>query len=254
MSARDMLYSANRVLRRRLRDVPSIRSAYGLLLVLEQSLRDNSANGRRELNSQFESRMDPWGYATVPNERRRHQVELQMLDAVHPGSRFGKALEIGCAEGIFTAMLAERCNSLLAVDISSVALERAQHRCEREEHVRFQELDIRVDPLPGSFDLVVVVHVLEYIRNPMALRSIREKIIASLCDGGYLLLGHVSNDHFMETALWSKHLIRGGRNITAFMGSHPALHVVDSQEIELADGRSIEMLCCKNPGPAGGVR
>ena len=248
----DFAASAYKGLRRRLRGIPTIRSAYYFLRALEESAQDNSAKSRRELNSQFERQVDPWGYASTPNEGRRHQDELKMLDAVRAGAKFGKVLEIGCAEGIFTEMLAERCDSLLAVDISPVALERARERRKWGEQVRFQELDVRADPLPGPFDLIVIVHVLEYIRNRNALSRIREKVIASLRNGGYLLLGHVSNNDFIEAASWSKNLIRGGRNITAFMGGHPALQVVESREIELVNCRSIETLCQKSPAPSAG--
>ena len=41
----------------------------------------------------------------------------RMVDSVRGGKRFRNALEIGCAEGAFTELLADRCHSLLAVDI-----------------------------------------------------------------------------------------------------------------------------------------
>jgi SAM-dependent methyltransferase len=172
-------------------------------------------------------------------------AELAMLDSVRGGKRFRSALEIGCAEGIFTEMLIERCDFLVAVDISSVALERARQRCQPGAHIRFCELDIREDSLPGTFDLIVAVHVLEYIRSPFSLRRIRRKLVDSLRSGGYLLVANVRNDEFIESTRWGQYLLRGGKNITAFIGRHPALRVLDKTVLELDDCSSIEMLCRK---------
>jgi SAM-dependent methyltransferase len=171
--------------------------------------------------------------------------ELAMLDSVLGGKRFETALEIGCAEGIFTQMLMERCDSLVAVDISSIALERARQRCQRNGRIRFHELDIRVDSLPGTFDLIVAVHVLEYIRSPFSLRRIRRKLVESLRGGGYLLVANVCNHEFSESTRWGQYLLRGGKNITVFIGKHPALRVLDSTVLELDDCSSIELLCRK---------
>jgi 2-polyprenyl-3-methyl-5-hydroxy-6-metoxy-1,4-benzoquinol methylase len=156
-----------------------------------------------------------------------------MLDAVRGAARFAKALEVGCAEGMFTEMLAPRCESLLAVDISPVALARAQRRCQADEHVQFAEWDLRVDPLPGTYDLIVIIHALEYIRNPLAVRRARNKLMNSLRPGGYLLVGTMKVAEIYENAWWGRYLLRSGQHINNFFAAHPALELVNTATFHL---------------------
>jgi len=69
----------------------------------------------------------PWDYAS-PREQARFHHAAELLDVVRGNTCFRKALEVGCAEGAFTEFLAPRCESLLAVDVSAAALERALTR------------------------------------------------------------------------------------------------------------------------------
>jgi O-antigen/teichoic acid export membrane protein len=220
-------------LRRLLRRVRFIRSGYYLLLAIREALLDGPARGRTELNREFARREDPWDYATVPYQMSRIRNEVGMLDAVRGGGRFGKALEVGCAEGIFTQFLAERCDSLLAVDISPVALARARQRCQEDERVRFAEWDLRVDPLPDTYDLIVMIHALEYIRNPISIRRARAKLVEGLCPGGFLLVGTMRVSEILEDAWWGRYFLRSGKRINAFFAQHPALKVVETAEFRL---------------------
>jgi O-antigen/teichoic acid export membrane protein/2-polyprenyl-3-methyl-5-hydroxy-6-metoxy-1,4-benzoquinol methylase len=220
-------------LRRLLRRVGFIRSGYYLMLAIQDAFLDSTARGRAELNREFEPRADPWDYATVPYQRDRIRTEVAMLDAIRGEARFGKALEVGCAEGIFTQPLAERCDSLLSVDISSVALARARRRCDWDEHVRFAEWDLRVDPLPDSYDLIVMIHALEYIRNPIYVYRARAKLVAGLRPGGFLLVGTMKIGEVWENAWWGRYFLRSGKRINAFFAQHPALKLVKTTEFYL---------------------
>ena len=158
-----------------------------------------------------------------------------MLDAVRGAARFGKALEVGCAEGMFTEMLAPRCKSLLAADISPVALTRARRRLQGIERVHFAEWDLRVDPVPDTYDLVVIIHALEYIRNPIYVRRARTKLVNSLRPGGYLLVGTMKVAKIYEDAWWGRFFLRSGKRINAFFAQHPALKVVKTAEFYLGN-------------------
>jgi O-antigen/teichoic acid export membrane protein/2-polyprenyl-3-methyl-5-hydroxy-6-metoxy-1,4-benzoquinol methylase len=238
-----------RALRRSLRRVGFLRSTYYLMLALQEAWRDTPASGRAELDSTFAQRRDPWDFET--NElrgRKRYVWEAQMLDAVRGKTRFPQALEVGCAEGAFTEVLEGRCESLLAVDISPVALARARERQPWADHVRFDQWDLRSlqnGPLPGSFDLIVVVHALNYIRRPSYLRAVRARLVEGLRPGGYLLVANEAFDTVAQTSWWSKYLIRGGKWINAFIAEHPALEVIDTATLDLGDCLSLEMLCRK---------
>jgi len=205
---------------------------------------DGSARSQFELQQDL-SQVDPWHYTTNELEMQRHRREVAMLDCVRGSNRFGRVLELGCAEGTFTEFLANRCDSLLATDFNEVALTRARQRRQWDEHVNFALLDLRSDPLPNVFDLILAIHVLDYIHSPIPLRRIREKLIAGLRPGGYLFIGCVSHDSANETAWWSRYLLRGGEQITAFFAEHRELRVVDSAIYPLAKCTSRDILFWK---------
>jgi O-antigen/teichoic acid export membrane protein/SAM-dependent methyltransferase len=225
--------SAYRQLRRSLARIGFLRSGYYLMLAIGDAVMDSPGRGRAELNHEFERREDPWDYATVSCQRSRIRAEVEMLDAVSGEARFGKALEVGCAEGIFTEMLAQRCESLLAVDISPVALARARQRLSGVEHVRFEAWDLRVDPIPDTYDLIVMIHALEYIRNPIYVRRARAKLVESLRPGGYLLVGTMKVTEMYEDAWWGRYFLRSGKRINTFFAEHPALKEVRTAEFYL---------------------
>ena len=93
------------------------------------------------------------------------------------GGQVCTAIEVGCAEGNFTRqILAERCEALLATDVSPVALDRARARCADLSHVRFERWDVLADAPPATFDLTVVMSVLEPFYRRRDLKVAREKI------------------------------------------------------------------------------
>src|SRR5258708_2610538 len=151
-----------------------------------------------------------------------------MLDVVRRDEVFECAFEIGCAEGIFTSMLAPRCKSLLAVDVSKEALGRAIKRC-AANGVKFEEWDILNSPAPLDLDLVVIMDVLELFYRPSDVRSTREKLVGALRPGGYLLLGNSRQNDIFETSWWGKWMLRGGKRIAEYFGQHPQLDLVASE-------------------------
>jgi peptidoglycan/xylan/chitin deacetylase (PgdA/CDA1 family)/SAM-dependent methyltransferase len=128
---------------------------------------------------------DPWGY-TSPYEQRKYEHTLELL----PDGPLNRVLELACAEGHFTVQLAPRVGELLAADIAAPAIERARERCRAFGHVSFQQLDMRRDPIPGRFELIVCSEVLYYIGNRFALDRFARKISAALQPGGHLLTTH----------------------------------------------------------------
>lgn len=86
-----------------------------------------------------------------------------------------RALELACAEGHFTVQLASRVDNLVAADISRIALDRVARRCTNLKNVRFVQLDLTKDPLPGRFELIVCSEVLYYAGEQESLKSIARK-------------------------------------------------------------------------------
>lgn len=130
---------------------------------------------------------DPWKY-TSPYQQEKYKQTLNLLG----GTPITRALEIGCAEGYMTVPLAQRVGSLVAADISQVALNRADAHCtaHKLENVQFVRLDLNKDPLPSGYDLIVCSEVLYYISGHRALQAVAHKLADALKPGGYLLTAH----------------------------------------------------------------
>jgi peptidoglycan/xylan/chitin deacetylase (PgdA/CDA1 family) len=148
---------------------------------------DTAAYGRSHFESLFAAQPDPWRY-TNPYERTKYAQTLALL----PKKAIGRALELACAEGHFTAQLAPRVGSLTAADISQIALGRAAEHCAGLENVRFHLLDLTKDALPGRFDLIVCSEVLYYSADVGGLRAIARKLADATEPGGYLLTAHAN--------------------------------------------------------------
>jgi GT2 family glycosyltransferase len=229
-----------------IKKIPGVWSTWHLARALRDAWLDSSPRAQPEIKKDF-SRTDPWHYTTNDLEILRHRREAEMLDGVRGINRFGCALEIGCAEGVFTEILANRCDSLLATDFSEVALARARQRRQWDEHVAFAQMDLRSDSFPGDFDLIVAIHVLEYIKTPLTLRRVRDKLVRGLRIGGYLLIGSCTGDNeFRETLWWSRYMLRGGQRINTFMAAHPQLTLVDASINPLPGSISRDILLRRN--------
>jgi SAM-dependent methyltransferase len=234
-------------IRHSLARISCLRSSYYLVRSIQDAMQDSSNRGRAELNQEFESKEDPWDYET-PDQVDRILSEVEMLDRVRGPERFKKALEVGCAEGLFTAKLAPLCEHLLAVDISSVALTRARKRVRDFKWVDFALWDLRRDPVSETFDLIVLVHALEYIRNPLYIWRARTKLVNNLRPGGYLLMGTMKVAEIYENAWWAPFLLRSGKHINNFFAKHPELGLIRRAEFRLGkEYRAFDVLLQKKP-------
>lgn len=142
---------------------------------------------RRKMNRQFGKREDPFSYDTTPYEAAR----LDAMDKALGDAPLGTVLEVGCAEGHFTAKLAKRSARVIALDISAVALERAGKRAQ----AAFLEADLMTwEPgLFAPFDAIVLGDVLYYLDRPGVAEEFAglfPRVASWLKPGGKLLLAH----------------------------------------------------------------
>ena len=127
---------------------------------------------------------DPWAFATSAYEAEKYERSISAL-APH----YDRALEIGCSIGVFTRRLAARCGDLLAIDISTRALERARERCADQPQVRFARAGVPRDFPNATFDLIACCEV-AYYWSDTDLAAMRERIANALEPNGDLLLVH----------------------------------------------------------------
>lgn len=75
-----------------------------------------------------------------------------------------KVLEVGCGNGLVTRILAKRARSVLALDLSSVAIENARKYVKRS-NCTFRVANIICDNVAGIYDIIMLADVIEHIEN-----------------------------------------------------------------------------------------
>lgn len=128
---------------------------------------------------------DPWGFRTSPYERGKYQATLDVL----PRPRYGAALEVGCSIGVFTRLLAGRCDAVLALDASARALAEARRDGADLAHVTFREATLPGDFPAGRYDLIVLSEVLYYL-STADLDRLAQLCLGALAPDGQMVLCH----------------------------------------------------------------
>jgi predicted TPR repeat methyltransferase len=219
---------------RKLASISAVANAWNFAFALRDELRPRSQSRYAE---SFAARADPWGYEVKPFEFEKFQAANELLDGVRNGAYFERAWEIGCAEGVMTERLAQRCERLSAVDFMPLALQRARMRCLGFSNISFSQWDLRFDSAPGTFDLIVIMDVLgSFFGRRSDIRRARDKVVSALAPDGYLLYSDCLDQLHKRPiydSWWGRFLLVRARNIYRFVAAHPALVKVASRETEM---------------------
>ncbi|WP_275943931.1 SAM-dependent methyltransferase [Gluconacetobacter takamatsuzukensis] len=128
--------------------------------------------------------IDPWGFRSSAYEKEKYQATMLAL----PRARYALAIEAGCSIGELTRLLSFRCDRIIGIDISSVALDEATRRNADRPNIVF-----RRGELPGAWpgenaaDLLVLSEVL-YFLSPQEIEDLADRIVANWCPGGHCVL------------------------------------------------------------------
>jgi O-antigen/teichoic acid export membrane protein/SAM-dependent methyltransferase len=228
LSARRLRARVGRGLRSRLRRHPRLRSAVYLAIELRATAADTLGRNRSASLAAYQ-KPDPWGYGRAWGTGHLELTERLINVATSEGP-VHRALDIGCGEGWFTERLLSRCEEVVAVDISPVALERARRRCGGAPHVHFERWDLFEGRSLGEFDLVLALGVLELFRRPRILRRARRRILDTIVPGGHLLVRTTKQNPVVEDAGWSAVLVRGSRPIDRFLRASGRLELRAQEE------------------------
>ena len=126
---------------------------------------------------------DPWGFADSFYERRKRDLVAAVLG--RPSYR--RVLEIGCADGALTEVLASRSHAMVSIDVSEQALARARSRDLPGVQWRLGRAPGAIDD--GPYDAVVLSEV-GYFLTPLELLDTLRRSHDALAGDGELVLVH----------------------------------------------------------------
>jgi SAM-dependent methyltransferase len=125
---------------------------------------------------------DPWGYCTSDYEREKYAATLAAL----PQGSHHLCLEVGCSIGVFTGLLAARCEHVVAIDFSLSALQLARRHLRGVRNVDLLRASFPEETPPGSWDLIVCSEILYYLQ-PQALDEVVGWLNTQLAYGASVL-------------------------------------------------------------------
>lgn len=161
--------------------------------------------------SMYAADPDPWSFDTRWYDARKHALTA----AAPTRPRYRSAFEPGCSTGRLTALLAPRCDRLLAVDAVASAVGTAAARVAALPHVTVREGRIPGDwPAGERFDLIVLSEI-GYYFDDADLAVLLDHAVGSLEPGGDLVAVHWRRpvaEHF-----------RGGDDVHAALAGRPGL-------------------------------
>lgn len=135
------------------------------------------------------------GERFVPNYRDG-SVELEHIHRYLAAEPFGKerrVLDIACGEGYGSALLAQRGNQVVGVDIDAQTIERASDRY-KGSNLTFRKGDIYCIPAASAeFDVIVSFETLEHVENH---DKVIEEFKRVLRPGGMLLISTPDRDFY----------------------------------------------------------
>jgi SAM-dependent methyltransferase len=185
------------------------------------------------INTRSRQDANPWDLTFSRYERRRYAATLAALRR----ARYVRAFEPGCAIGELTALLASRCDSILATDISLTAARRAVVRCADFPGVEVNCADMRLELPAGPFDLIVFSEM-GYYFDPDTLGEVARRLAATLGSGGDFLAVHWLGNHAGHA--------RHGARIHELLRSYVPLDWIDGN---CYDGYIIDRWTCRGAPP-----
>ncbi len=166
----------------------------------------SNAYSERYFDALYSDNSDPWQYQSRWYEQRKRDMCLAVL----PQLEYDKAIELGCGNGVFSVLLAQRCQTLLSIDGNDKAVQLAKQRLADASHVKviqgvipsilstLQLADLtktgltKTDSTPAyqpPFDLIVISEILYYL-SPADIDTVITWIKHNIAVGGTLLCCH----------------------------------------------------------------
>jgi SAM-dependent methyltransferase len=122
-----------------------------------------------DFEARYRADPDPWDYTSSDYEREKYEATL----AACGDGPFAHALELGASIGVFSELLAPRCDRLITIDAAPTAVAAARARLAGARQVSVI-LGAIPDAIPDDvFDLVVASEILYYLTAGELARALR---------------------------------------------------------------------------------
>jgi SAM-dependent methyltransferase len=153
---------------------------------------------------------DHWDFENSEYEQIKYERQLGLLG----GTRYARALEIGCAAGHFTRLLARLADTVVGLDIAPSAIARARAQSECPAGIDFRvanimDYDVQAE---GPWDLVVMSETIYYLGWLYPFFDVswlaHQLFTATGCGGRFLMANtHTGGNHHL-TLPWVLHTYR----------------------------------------------
>ena len=138
-----------------------------------------------DFEARYRADPDPWDYTGSDYERRKYAATL----AACADGPFACALELGGSIGVFSALLAPRCEHLVTIDVAPTAVRQARDRLASLPHATAIVGSIPSDVPAGPYDLIVASEILYYLSDDQ-LAGTLAMFERELTAGGSLVAVH----------------------------------------------------------------
>jgi SAM-dependent methyltransferase len=146
-------------------------------------MRQKNSLGPSYFEARYRADIDPWRFRTSDYEQQKYRATIGALSRPH----YRRALEVGCSIGVLTALLAPRCDHVVALDSSETAITEAKRY--GLPHVIFEVACLPTEFPKGTFDLILLSEVLYYF-STADMERVALPCLNALEPGGEIILCH----------------------------------------------------------------
>lgn len=158
---------------------------------------------RLEFDALYMHNPDPWQFLTSEYEKNKYAATLSCLPQPH----YRRAIEAGCSIGVLTARLLSRCDQVIGLDISSVAIDLARARNRHIPQIQFRQAQLPEAWPEETADLIVLSEIL-YFLDPAQIDQLASRVARSWEKNGDCVLVNFSGD--------TQQALQGGEAETIF--------------------------------------
>jgi SAM-dependent methyltransferase len=181
---------------------------------------------------------DFWGLETSEFERAKYACQMKFLG----DRRYRRVLEIGCASGCFSRLLASVADEVVALDVSPLAIARARSLSTGLKGIDFRVANImKYDPVAeGPWDLIVMsetIYYLGWLYSFFDVAWLGVKLFKATQEGGRLLMANTCEG--VEDYLMYPSIIRTYRDLMLNVG-----YQLDAEDVFFGtkDGHELKVL------------